>query len=73
MGIIQKLWLFVVVISVLLFVINKFNPKDDSDPFDGRSGFRIMTDNLTGCQYLQAGYFGGMTPRLDRNNKHICK
>ena len=54
-------------------ILNYANPKDDTDPVDGRSGFRLMIDSGTGCQYLQAGYFGGMTPRLNQYGNHICK
>jgi len=45
---------------------------DDSDPPDGRSGFEILTDYRTGCQYLR--YPGtGLAPRMDRNGQQICE
>lgn len=34
-----------------------------------RSGAKLITDYGTGCQYLSEG---GITPRLDRDGKHIC-
>jgi len=43
--------------------------KDATDPPHGRSGMRLHTDHETGCQYLSRG---GLTPRLDRDGKHIC-
>lgn len=45
--------------------------RDDSDPPAGRSDMKIMTDHLTGCQYLM-GSRGGLTPRLDENGKQMC-
>lgn len=36
-----------------------------------RSGLKLHTDHLTGCQYLQAPN-GGLTPRLDASGGHIC-
>lgn len=36
-----------------------------------RSGLKLHTDYLTGCQYLQAPN-GGLTPRLDATGGHIC-
>ena len=67
-------WLvpLIIVFGILIYA-DYVNPKDDTDPVDSRSGFRLMIDSGTGCQYLQAGYFGGMTPRLNRNGNHICK
>lgn len=47
-------------------------PKDDTDPPEGRSGMRLYTDHLTGCQYL-GGAWGGVTPRLDGSGRHICR
>ena len=35
-----------------------------------RSGLRLHTDNLTGCQYLST-FLGGPTPRLDAEGKHV--
>lgn len=45
--------------------------RDDSDG-EERSGLRVHTDALTGCQYL-ATRGGGITPRLDTQGRHICK
>lgn len=33
---------------------------------------KIYTDAMTGCEYLSS-QTGGLTPRLDKNAKHICK
>lgn len=43
--------------------------KDTTDPPNGRSGMGLHVDAQTGCQYLSRG---GLTPRLDRDGKHIC-
>ena len=45
---------------------------DDSDASAwSRSGLRLHTDHLTGCQYFQAPN-GGLLQRLDRDGRHIC-
>ncbi|MET4187638.1 hypothetical protein ABIB86_000413 [Bradyrhizobium sp. JR1.7] len=48
------------------------SPFDDSDAAPKRSGLRIKTDNLTGCQYFIT-VFGGITPRVDGSGKQICR
>ncbi len=51
-------------------------PYDDTDDRQNkvRSGMFLYTDHMTGCQYLKAGFFGGMIKRTDINDKHIgCK
>lgn len=52
-------------------VLSGCSPRDDTDPPRGRSGLRLFTDNMTGCQYL-GNPFGGITPRVDREGRHIC-
>jgi hypothetical protein len=45
---------------------------DDSDAgSDRRSGVTVITDHKTGLQYL-AYPRGGLTPRLDRDGRHIA-
>jgi hypothetical protein len=45
---------------------------DDSDASAwNRSGLKLRTDHLTGCQYFQAPN-GGLIQRLDREGRHIC-
>lgn len=62
---------FVVALMVLA-VASLLSPHDNTDPPDGRSGLRLYTDSLTGCQYLSP-WTGGLTPRLDQYGKHICR
>jgi len=45
---------------------------DETDGHGSRSGIALRTDNGTGCQYLESR-FGGLTPRLDRAGKQICR
>jgi hypothetical protein len=47
--------------------------RDDSDPgsWGPRSGLIVYVDARTGCNYLGGGHSGGITPRLDRNGRHI--
>ena len=47
-------------------------PRDDSDPIDGRSNMSVLTDALTGCQYLTTQR-GGITPRWTRDREQVCK
>lgn len=59
---------------ILVWAISWFypNPRDATDPPNGRSGMKLTTDAETGCQYLSVAG-GGITPRLDANGKQICK
>lgn len=59
---------------VLMQTSDYFWPRefDDSDAAPMRSGLRIKTDNLTGCQYFVT-LAGSITPRVDRDGKQICK
>lgn len=49
-----------------------FNVDDTDESNFRRSGLKIYTDNLTGLQYLSTAN-GGLTPRLDINNKQLRK
>jgi len=59
-------WLF---IQVLVWIVPE-PERDDSNPPGGRSGMMVLTDDMTGCQYL---YRGGLTPRMDAAGKQVCK
>ena len=63
----------VIIIIAIVFVIYKITtlPYDDTDFGDERSGLSLFTDNLTGCQYLKAGLFGGITPRLYSDGSQV--
>lgn len=37
-----------------------------------QNGIEVYIDNDTGCHYITANH-GGVTPRLDRQNKPICE
>lgn len=64
-------WFFVGVVFVIVVGLAwPSSPKDNTDPFDGRSDMRLHTDCLTGLQYLSARR-GGITPRLDADGNHI--
>ena len=66
------LWLVVIASWMILVsgLMQPFEPKDDSDFPDRSSGMNVLTDHLTGCQYLSRG---SITPRLDATGKQICK
>lgn len=50
-------------IALVLIGLLSGNPKDDSDPPDGRSGVEVITDHKTGLQYLKAPG-GGLVRRI---------
>lgn len=52
--------------------VERVEPHDDTDPPEGRSGFRVMRDELTGCEYLKT-VFAAPVPRLDESGKQICR
>lgn len=65
------LLIIAVIISWSLAV--KYIPYDDTDlAFEKRSGLKLYTDYGTGCQYLATPYGKTLTPRFDREGKHIC-
>lgn len=56
----------------LSLVLGLVAEPDSTDTPDGaRSGMSLHVDHRTGCQYLSKP-FGGITPRLDANGKHMC-
>jgi hypothetical protein len=73
------LWLIglILIAQVALALVNRVIAssdfeRDDTDPAGGRSDMRILTDARTSCQYLMASR-GGLTPRLDKDGKHMCE
>lgn len=54
------------------FLFNRFTDigRDDSDSETERSGVKIITDHLTGLQYLETER-GGITPRLNIDGKQV--
>lgn len=65
------LWTFVVIIlAVVLAGIFMDGDRDSTDTKTARSGMKLYTDALTGCQYLSAG--GGLTPRIDSDGEPVC-
>lgn len=56
---------------IMLLAIYLMTPTDTTDRgFLRRSGLELLRDELTGCEYLSRS--GALTPRLDRDGKHIC-
>ena len=45
-------------------------PYDSTDPVGGRSGFTVLTDTKTGCEYLYKN--GGLVPRQKPNGSQFC-
>lgn len=45
--------------------------RDSTDTKTARSGMKLFTDALTGCQYLSVGD-GGLTPRIDSDGEPVC-
>lgn len=68
---------FIAFCAVLYFAVAvmALGARDDTDPPDGRSGMVLLTDNLTGCQYLKApGYWNAaLTPRMAADGRQVCR
>lgn len=66
-------------ITILVFLLwaaylsatRPFDPTDDLET-DTRSGLYYYVDYGTGCQYIKASWFATLTPRLDKEGRHIC-
>ena len=61
---------------VIIFIILLLSYKADYDSTDNklqksRSGMKIYVDNKTKLQYVGAGFFGGITPRLNVDGSHM--
>ena len=39
---------------------------------EGMTGITLITDNVTGCQYLRDAYRGGITPRMYSDGIQVC-
>lgn len=61
-----------VISLVISFLFNRFTDigRDDSDSKTEKSGVKVVTDHLTGLQYLETSR-GGITPRLDIDGKQV--
>lgn len=70
------LWVVLALVTVMVFglsVVSKWQPTDSTDfSTSDRSGLKLHTDAMTGCQYLSTSG-GGITPRLDRNGHQVCQ
>lgn len=70
----KRLFIGGLVLLALGYGLDFITPHDDTDPPGGRSGVRLITDHVTGCQYLVAGWFGTITPRIGADYMHMgCK
>ena len=64
--------IWIVAAGVFVAVLSRWQPTDSTDySTSDRSGLKLHTDAMTGCQYLSTSG-GGITPRLDRNGHQIC-
>lgn len=72
LGFAQTLSLFIVVGIAIQLVALPFRGTDSTDrSWLHRSNMSVLTDNQTGCQYLQAET--GVTPRVDAAGHQICR
>lgn len=65
-------WFLLLFVGYLLIADCGRAHDDSTDSPTERSGLRLYTDHGTGCQYVAAGYFGELTPRLGPDGKPIC-
>ena len=75
----MKFWIIIAILVLISFAGNYFRwAYDDTDDyrpgktFGKRSGLSLYTDHATGVQYVKAGLFGDITPRLDKDGKPIA-
>lgn len=62
----MKIFIVVILIIGISVFIGWLTPTDSTDISRwNRSGLGVYTDNATGVQYVKAGMFGGITPRLN--------
>lgn len=70
------IWVVLALVTVIVFglsAMSKWQPTDSTDySTSDRSGLKLHTDAMTGCQYLSTSG-GGITPRLDRNGHQVCQ
>jgi hypothetical protein len=63
-------------IALLILLSIIFRPYDSTDAPGVRSGLQLYTDAATGCQYLRAGMFSPLVPRMARLGSygyvHVC-
>lgn len=69
--------LFIVTVTVVVpaafqYVGIHVGPYDDSDNGFVKSGLKIRSDHLTGCEYLES-WSGSLMPRVDRDGKQVCR
>ena len=64
--------IWIVAAGVAVAVLGRWQPTDSTDiSRSQRSGLKLHTDAMTGCQYLSTSG-GGITPRLDSQGRQIC-
>lgn len=61
-----------VVLTIILSALNVEYDSTDNQLTEERSGLGLYIDHMTGCHYLSAGLFGGITPRVNPEGDHIC-
>lgn len=68
-------WIVIfVLLSIAGWAYNRSSyNRDSTGPEGGRSGLKIYTGAATGVQYVGGGFFGGVTPRIDRDGKPFAK
>lgn len=62
--------LMVAILGAIMACSLMGSDRDSTDTKAVRSGMKLYTDALTGCQYLSAG--GGLTPRIDSDGEPVC-
>jgi hypothetical protein len=67
------LWLTIFITAglVVISLVTGFDMDDSDLSASKRSGLKLHTDHMTGCQYFQAPN-GGLAMRLNASGDHIC-
>lgn len=64
--------IWIVAAGLFVAALSRCQPTDSTDySTSDRSGLKLHTDAMTGCQYLSTSG-GGITPRLDSQGRQIC-
>lgn len=70
----MKTYHFIMLVIFLALIFDWLMPFDSTDDAENNhcSGMTLLTDYMTGCQYLKSGFIiGTLTPRLDGDGRHV--
>lgn len=60
-------------IKFIILALSLASCGSESEIFTTNSNLVVYIDSETKCQYISQSSTGGLTPRLSKDGKHICK